>query len=97
MIGPGAANDIVGVLIAVIAVGMIIALVSPSSAVVTHAVGRALVLGFGAGAILVPIALLAFALTFFVASESPLSARVAAGLGGKLSREGDAQDPDDQG
>ena len=81
VIGPGAANDIVGVLIAVIAVGMIIALVSPSSAVVTHAVGRALVLGFGAGAILVPIALLAFALTFFVASESPLSARVAAGLG----------------
>ena len=38
-------------------VGMIIALVSPRSAVITHAVGRALVLGFGAGSILVPIAL----------------------------------------
>ena len=81
VLAPGAANDILGVLIAVVAVGMIIALVSPSSAVVTHAVGRALVLGFGAGALLVPIALLAFALTFFVASDVPLSARVACGLG----------------
>lgn len=73
-------NDIVGVVLAVVAVAMFVSLVAPSSAIVTSMVGHALTLGFGAGAILVPIALFIFACTFFMDEDGPISGRVAGGL-----------------
>ena len=73
-------SDIVGVVLAVLAVAMFVSVVAPTSAVVTSAVGNALELGFGTGAILVPIALFVFAMTFFTADDGPISGRVAAGL-----------------
>ena len=76
----GAANDIVGLLIAVIAIAMAVALSMPSQAPVTHMVGEALILLFGGGAILFPLALLLFALTFFAGDDEAISSRVAFGL-----------------
>ncbi len=73
-------NDIVGVIIAVLAVALFIALVSPSTAIVTRTMSGALVSSFGTGAILFPIALFVFAITFFIDEEGPISGRVALGL-----------------
>lgn len=73
-------NDIVGVVIGVIAVALFVSLVVPSSALVTKMMGEGLTLAFGAGAILFPIALFVFACTFFMDEEGPISGRVAGGL-----------------
>ena len=73
-------NDILGVILAVVAVAMFVSLVAPSSAIVTSAVGHLLTQGFGTGAILVPIALFIFACTFFMDEDGPISGRVAGGL-----------------
>ena len=75
-----AQSDILGVVLAVAAVAMLVAVVVPSSAVVTSAVHDFLALSFGAGAPLVPIALFAFAMTFFFDGDGPVSGRIAAGL-----------------
>lgn len=78
---PGSArNDIAGVVLAVVAIAMLVALVAPTSAVVTHTTAQVLTLCFGVGAILCPVALFLFALTFFVESEGPLGERAALGL-----------------
>ena len=76
----GTANDIVGLAVAVVAVAMGVALLMPSSAPVTRLTGEALVMLFGAGALLIPAALLIFALTFFVDDDELLTRRVALGL-----------------
>ena len=76
----GMANDLVGVIIIVVAVAMIAALVSTSDAILTRAVAEGLRLGFGEGALLVPIALILFAVTMFLPTDSSIVARVAAGL-----------------
>ena len=76
----GTANDIVGLLLVVLAVAMAVALLLPSSAPVTRLTGEALVLMFGSGAMLFPAALLAFALTFFLGDEEPITGRIAFGL-----------------
>ena len=73
-------NDILGVVLAVVAVAMFVALVAPTSAIVTSMVGHALTLLFGAGAVLAPIALFIFACTFFMDEDGPISGRVAGGL-----------------
>ena len=73
-------NDIFGVILGVIAAAMLIALLIPSNAIVTSWVGRVLSLCFGSGAILVPIALFVFAMTFFMDENGPISGRVAFGL-----------------
>ena len=73
-------NDIFGVILGVIAAAMLIALLVPSKAVVTSWIGRVLSLCFGSGAILIPIALFVFAMTFFMDEEGPISGRVAFGL-----------------
>lgn len=78
--GFGIANDLIGVGIIVVAMAMIVSLVSPSSAIVTHAMAEGLRLGFGEGAILVPFALILFAITMFLPTDSSLVARVAVGL-----------------
>ncbi|MCH3968359.1 MAG: DNA translocase FtsK [Atopobiaceae bacterium] len=80
VVGGTARNDIAGVTCAVLSVAMVLSLVSPSSALVTHACSVGLTMGFGSGALLVPIALFLFSLTFFVRSEKPISARAAVGL-----------------
>ncbi len=76
----GARHDIVGVLVATVAIAMVVSLVSPSSAPVTHAMGQFLIQGFGKGAMLVPIALGAFVVTYFMDTDEPVTARVAVGL-----------------
>ncbi|MBQ9317355.1 MAG: DNA translocase FtsK [Atopobiaceae bacterium] len=76
----GTANDIVGLLLVVIAIAMGVALLLPSSAPVTRITGEVLVMLFGAGALLFPVALGIFALTFFIGDDEPLSGRVAFGL-----------------
>lgn len=73
-------GDVTGVVLAVLAVAMLVSAVAPSSAVVTSAVHDFLTLFFGAAAVLVPIALFVFALTFFCGEEGPVSGRVASGL-----------------
>ena len=75
-----AQRDIAGVILAVVAVAMFVSVIAPSGAVVTSAVGHALTLSFGAGAVLVPIALFLFATTFFMGEDGPFSGHVAAGL-----------------
>ena len=75
-----AQSDILGVVLAVVAVAMLVSVVAPSSAVVTRAVHDFLALSFGAGALLVPVALFLFAMTFFMGKEGPVSGRVAVGL-----------------
>lgn len=80
VVAPSAWHDIVGVALVVVAVAMAIALASPSNAVVADACRTFLTYGFGAGAMLVPVALLLYAITFFMPSDGPLSARAALGL-----------------
>lgn len=74
------AGDLVGIALAVVAIAMVVSIVVPSSAVITNAVGNGLELAFGAGAILFPLALLAFSATFFVEDGTLVSGRIAAGL-----------------
>ncbi len=75
-----AANDIIGVVLIAVSVAMVIAVVVPTTAPVTAAVGAFLSLLFGRGALLAPLALALFALTFFADDEGPLSGRIAFGL-----------------
>ncbi|SEH61515.1 MULTISPECIES: FtsK/SpoIIIE family DNA translocase [Atopobiaceae] len=72
--------DIVGVCIIVVAIAMVLALVSPSNAPVTKAVGEFLVLCFGVGALLCPISLIIFAATLFLGEDEPIGHKVALGL-----------------
>ena len=73
-------GDIMGVVLAVVALSMVVAIVAPSSAVLTSAAHDLLALSFGAGALLVPVALFAFAMTFFFGHAGSVSRRVALGL-----------------
>lgn len=75
-----AANDILGVVLIALSIAMVIAVVIPTSAPVTAAVGAFLNMLFGRGALLAPLALAIFALTFFADEEGPLSGRIAFGL-----------------
>ena len=94
--------DILGVALAVLAIALLVTLLVPSTALVTSALHDALTLAFGAAAILVPVALFLFALTFFTRREGAVPGRVAAGLVLivlsvmallSLNHEGAAQDP----
>ncbi len=73
-------RDILGVVLVVAAVAMFASVVFPTGAVVTSAVGHVLTLSFGAGAVLVPVALILFAATFFMGDGGPISGHVAGGL-----------------
>ena len=77
---PGVANDLVGLAVIVMAIAMAVSLVTSSSAIVTRAMAEGLRLGFGEGAILVPVALVLFGVTMFLPSDNPLVVRVALGL-----------------
>ena len=73
-------NDIAGVALAVVAIALLVSLVSPTSALVAHAVERGLTLCFGVGAILCPITLFVFAVTFFLEGDDSFGGRAALGL-----------------
>ena len=73
-------GDILGVAIAVFAVALMATLLFPSTAVVTSALHDFLALSFGTAAFLVPIAILIFAVTFFMDGDEPVSGRIALGL-----------------
>lgn len=74
-------GDIVGVVLVVLAVALLATILVPSTAVVTSAVRDFLALSFGVAAPVVPVALFAFAMTFFLDGEEGVPARVALGLG----------------
>ena len=74
-------GDIVGVVLVVLAVALLATILVPSTAVVTSAVRDFLALSFGVAAPVVPVALFAFATTFFLDGEEGVPARVALGLG----------------
>ena len=78
---PGIANDLLGIALAVIAIAMAASLLMPSNAPLTHAMAEGLRLGFGEGALLVPIALVLFAVTMFLPSDNVLVGRIALGIG----------------
>ncbi|MDO4805894.1 MAG: DNA translocase FtsK [Coriobacteriales bacterium] len=73
-------NDLVGVLFMVISLALFVLLAIPSSAPVAAGVKEFLELSFGIGAVLCPIALLLYALSFFVGGDEPLGGRVALGI-----------------
>ena len=73
-------GDIIGIVLVVLALALIATIVVPTTAVVSSALRDFLALSFGVGAPLVPLALLAFAATFFVDGEEGVSGRVALGL-----------------
>ena len=82
VVSASAWHDIAGVALVVVAVALGLSLVSPSEAVLADAARTFLTYGFGVGAMLVPCALLLYAVTFFVPDEegAPVSARAALGL-----------------
>ena len=77
----GVRHDIAGVIIGVIGVALLIAVLTPTSGVLTQAVSDGLHAVLGLGAFLLPAALLLWALTFFVHIPSIEPGRVAIGLG----------------
>ena len=72
-------RDIAGVVLAVVAIASFIAVVSPESAPVTRSVSSFYHFGFGLGAYVLPLVLLAFAASLFLRDRSPLNARTLAG------------------
>lgn len=77
----GTRHDIAGVVIAVIGVALLIAVLTPTSGVLTQAVSDGLHALLGVGAFLLPVGLLLWALTFFVHITHIEPGRVAVGLG----------------
>lgn len=77
---PGVVHDLVGVALVVVALALALALLVPSSAPLAAIMASCLRLGFGAGALLVPITLVLFAVTMFMPTDDALVAREALGL-----------------
>ncbi|MDO5044922.1 MAG: DNA translocase FtsK 4TM domain-containing protein [Coriobacteriia bacterium] len=76
----GARNDIYGVMIAILGIITLIAVLVPSSALLTTWISDGLHMILGIGAIIIPIALILWALTFFIDTDSKLPARAGLGL-----------------
>lgn len=74
------ANDIIGVLLLALAAAMAVALLLTTPAPVTQKAGEFLSWLFGRGALLCPLSIALFALTFFADGHGPLSGHVALGL-----------------
>ena len=75
-----AGRDIAGIVVAVVAVASFIAVVSPASAPVTKAIAGFYHLGFGLGAYVLPLGILAFAASLFLRERTPINPRTLAGL-----------------
>ena len=73
-------GDIAGVLLAVFSLALLAAILFPSTAVVTSALHDFLSLSFGVAAPIVPCAIFACAVTFFLDDKQGVSGRVALGL-----------------
>ena len=80
LVDGGAAADIAGVVLAVVAVASFIAVVTPSSAPLTHAVSQLYHLGFGLGAYLIPLVMLAAAVLLFLRGAFRVPARILGGV-----------------
>lgn len=72
-------RDIVGVVLAVFSVASLIAVVTPSSAPITHALASFYHLGFGLGAYVLPIVLLLCSAGLFLRERVPFDLRTGAG------------------
>ena len=81
LLDEGSGRDIAGVVLAIVAVASFIAVIAPSTAPVTSAVAGFYHLGFGLGAYVLPLCLLAVAALLFLRGSVPLSARSCAGVG----------------
>ena len=75
------ANDITGIIIAVVAVALFVAVVLPSGAIVAQFASDCLLLGFGVGAYILPVVLLIWAATFFINHKPGSISRTGLGLG----------------
>lgn len=80
LMGESVNRDIAGVVLAVIAVASMIAVVAPASAPVTSAVSSFYHLGFGLGAYVLPVAMLAVAALLFLRDRAPVNARTTVGI-----------------
>lgn len=72
-------RDIVGVVLAVFSVASLIAVVTPSSAPITHALASFYHLGFGLGAYVLPVVLLLCSAGLFLRERAPFDVRTGAG------------------
>ena len=75
-----AGRDIAGVIVAVVAVASFIAVVAPANAPVTQAIAGFYHLGFGLGAYVLPLGILAFAASLFLRERTPINPRSLVGL-----------------
>ena len=75
-----ARRQIAGVIVAVIGASLLVSLLVPSTGVVTSALNAFLHTLFGMGAVLVPIALLAWSITIFTERVGVVAGRVIVGL-----------------
>lgn len=73
-------HDIFGIALIMLAIVMFMALFSPTNAFISNFIRDILMYGFGQGAFLLPLALLLSAITFFIPTTTPISARSAVGL-----------------
>lgn len=78
--GDGANRDIAGVILAIVAIASFIAVVTPATAPVTQAVAAFYHLGFGLGAYVLPLALLAASALVFLRDRAVVPARTCIGL-----------------
>ncbi len=74
-------HDIAGVIIGVIGVALLIAVLMPTTGMLTTAVSTGLHNLLGVGAVIAPVALILWAVTFFVHTDRIMPGRCAVGLG----------------
>ena len=74
------AHDIAGVVLAVIGVASFIAVISPASAPITRAISEFFHLGFGLGAYVLPLGILAIAAIMFLRDRPPVDPRTVSGI-----------------
>ena len=74
-------HDIAGVAVGIVGVALLIAVLMPTTGVLTSAVSGALHAVFGVGALIVPVGLVLWGVTFFVHTDRILPGRAAVGLG----------------
>ncbi len=81
VLDPESRHEIIGIVLATLAIALGITVLSESSGVVPRVVAGALRMGFGLGAYAIPIVVLLWAVTFFVRAVRVDETRVGIGLG----------------
>lgn len=74
-------HDIAGVIVGIVGVALLIAVLTPTTGMLTSAISNGLHALLGVGAVLVPIALIIWGVTFFVNTDRIMPGRAALGLG----------------